>query len=939
MKIKIGKQEIVFRAYIADVIGFITMAGDVAMNFAPPQASAPWAAVKAVLKIPVKQIEQMAALAAIIRLFTRIVRRGQVYEVLYVNAISTKDGTISNLRSILVDLYVSAMELLARCDILIESGVVRQTLNSILRPEQVSDLISDLSEKEQILSYEIQSCEALRNEKATKQLDEKLNTLLARLDVPSPPLTRIDEGVAELLENVNNDKLEKLMDFISSEQFGKGHATMKDTRIQGTGDWLIYHESFQEWQAIASSSTLLCLQGTIGTGKIYLTSRVVDHIKQTLETSPHDEGFAFFYCNRSGPYMQDPLVVLRSFVRQLSYKANNYSYVQSNVIQKCEKAKQEGRSLSYTDCKELILESMNLYSKTTIILDALDESDISSYNLAEIVIGMLDKARNPVKIFISSRPDREFLRAFDDRATIMINSSSQEGDIEKYLDEALYSTNFFEKRRKEVQDMIKETFRTRNGGMFRWVYLQTKSLQKCVSDDAIRTWAKTIPQDLMAAYDRLWQVLANQHNESDMALAERAIKWVLCAFKPLKSGILLEGIRFAHEGDRLVQIELRTEQEILTPCQDLLTVDAEKKVWMLPHASVAEYFESRKSNGMGLEECDAFVSKIQLDLLMAPKLELPSALDQDYDFIWIDLSEYDDLDLFKRYVQNNWFNHVQRYDKWLGSLEDTSHATKLTATLKRFLGSPGESSVYFRRWMNCRKTYRIEPASMAIFIMCQYGFYYTLRDWWENDKIDQKLALTECRGDLGYQIGLRYTLELAVAAGCMPMCKYLVSVIGVIGLRLGLYHQAAATATRDKDIIKFLVEEVKVDLNVVYPRSARTIVQHEIVVDEMETGSTLQYLVDQGWVSANRQGGSKFGNALIAAANYARLQSIEILLRAGADAKIPAESGPFGSALIAAVASYLYTDVARYETVIVTLLNSGADINQIPNVGKYGSVL
>lgn len=108
---------------------------------------------------------------------------------------------------------------------------------------------------------------------------------------------------------------------------------------------------------------------------------------------------------------------------------------------------------------------MNLYSKTTIILDALDESDISSYNLAEIVIGMLDKARNPVKIFISSRPDREFLRAFDDRATIMINSSSQEGDIEKYLDEALYSTNFFEKRRKEVQDMIKETFRTRNGGM------------------------------------------------------------------------------------------------------------------------------------------------------------------------------------------------------------------------------------------------------------------------------------------------------------------------------------------------------------------------------------------------------------------------------------------------------------------------------------------
>lgn len=163
--------------------------------------------------------------------------------------------------------------------------------------------------------------------------------------------------------------------------------------------------------------------------------------------------------------MQDPLVVLRSFVRQLSYKANNYSYIQSNVIQKCEKAKQEGRNLSYSDCKELILESMNLYSKTTIILDALDESDISFYNLAEIVIDMLDKARKPVKIFISSRPDREFLKAFEARATIMVDSSNQQGDIEKYLHETLYSTKFFERRRKEVQGMIKETFSTRNDGM------------------------------------------------------------------------------------------------------------------------------------------------------------------------------------------------------------------------------------------------------------------------------------------------------------------------------------------------------------------------------------------------------------------------------------------------------------------------------------------
>lgn len=52
-KIDINYQKIVFREYIADVAAFLTMAGDIAINFAPPQASAPWAIAKAVLKVSI----------------------------------------------------------------------------------------------------------------------------------------------------------------------------------------------------------------------------------------------------------------------------------------------------------------------------------------------------------------------------------------------------------------------------------------------------------------------------------------------------------------------------------------------------------------------------------------------------------------------------------------------------------------------------------------------------------------------------------------------------------------------------------------------------------------------------------------------------------------------------------------------------------------------
>lgn len=50
-KIDIGFHKVVFREYIAGVVAFLTMAGDIAINFAPPQASAPWAIAKGVLQV------------------------------------------------------------------------------------------------------------------------------------------------------------------------------------------------------------------------------------------------------------------------------------------------------------------------------------------------------------------------------------------------------------------------------------------------------------------------------------------------------------------------------------------------------------------------------------------------------------------------------------------------------------------------------------------------------------------------------------------------------------------------------------------------------------------------------------------------------------------------------------------------------------------------
>lgn len=234
----------------------------------------------------------MAALAGTVQWFTRIVRRGQLYELLY-NTKTTHQNALLNLHDALLNVYVAAIELLTRSDSLVEGGMAKQTLNAILRPEQATGLAADLFQKEQKLSQEVTVCEASRSEIAGRQADEKSRDLLFGVNKLSSPLTRVDEGVMDIREMIDEDRLRGLLQFISPEGHGKSHVDIADSRIDDTGNWLIEHEGFRAWQAIPSSSTILWLKGT---GKPYfyinfLRSLLIDvNISWHRQDIPHLAG-------------------------------------------------------------------------------------------------------------------------------------------------------------------------------------------------------------------------------------------------------------------------------------------------------------------------------------------------------------------------------------------------------------------------------------------------------------------------------------------------------------------------------------------------------------------------------------------------------------------------------------------------------------------------
>ena len=50
-RVSVGGEDIVLRNYTTQIVGWVEKAGDIAMNFAPPQVSLPWGLIKNMLQV------------------------------------------------------------------------------------------------------------------------------------------------------------------------------------------------------------------------------------------------------------------------------------------------------------------------------------------------------------------------------------------------------------------------------------------------------------------------------------------------------------------------------------------------------------------------------------------------------------------------------------------------------------------------------------------------------------------------------------------------------------------------------------------------------------------------------------------------------------------------------------------------------------------------
>ncbi|RDW57470.1 hypothetical protein BP6252_13808 [Coleophoma cylindrospora] len=882
--------------------------GDIAVNFDPIHAALPWAGVRFLLQAVIGEAEQMGALLVIIEMITYLINRCALYEVLY-GSEDTTTKALHNLHAALIELYSAMLQSMAMAYRLFDKSTASRAVHALINPNGISDLVTQFENLERRVDREARNCESVRCQSANTKIVDLLDSL-------QKPILRIDGRVKSLLEKVDSKERREILDWISDVRYGKHHATIRDERTADTGTWLVANNKYSEWQNI-STSTILWLHGRPGSGKTYLTSKIIDDIESALRTSQNNEGFAYFYCNRNEAQRRDPLAVLRSFVRQLSTTINEEHSMQTQLKQFCYQNQIKGCELSKGECKELLLKFINIYPKTTLILDALDECETREREfLIEVFDQFVENSTKLVKIFVSSRPESDIRARFQSKTNIEITTQDNYDDISRFVEGEIVKHPRWKRLDSRFQSEIVETLRKHSDGMFQWAYLQISQLLALRQEEQIRDRLGKLPEGLKVAYDEIF----DRMNEHERKIASRACQWVMCATHPLPTAVLLPAVCQDENDDKIYSENDLDEDLLLEYCHHLLVIDTSRNVWIPSHLSVIEYIETYRWTHL---QANYLVSSVCL-------LHLLYSYENAGQSISPNLGTYRHAYNFTEYVYAYWMTHVRNYEDG----EDSDNKDRLSTLLQEFLGSVTASSLAYRYWLQVCVQKKIgfgmpgsisaaylEPNHSASFAICAFGFHRVLHDWWQSpwpgnaNKTKTKHSL----------------LQLAVMTNASSICKTLIS----WGLDVDelLLEDGSALATAvssgNKEIAELLIKsgaDVNMQLQAgIYATAAAAAAWSE-------NKEMAELLIKSGAeVNMQVQAGI-YGSALAAAARSGNKQMAELLIKSGAEVNMQLQAGNYGSALAAAM-WFENKEMAEL------LIKSGAEVNMQLQTGLYGSAL
>ena len=289
------------------------------------------------------------------------------------------------------------------------------------------------------------------------------------LDNINSPLKQLDENFGNVKDDLECELLIQYQGpwFIASSIKANGNFTLdilrtiystsragKERCATGNGTMASFRSSFQQveegkcvFNAVAARhSGFWQEQASVSVRMNNMRSVVIANTVRSIVIEDAMKAFhagqspppAFFYCSRNTaePARSSPDAITASIARQLSSLQPGLPLLPP-IVAAYKKREAEGfasGSLRMGESRALIIQLVEYYPLTTIVIDALDECDSEERaDLLDTLKEILQESSRLVKIFVSSRDDQDIVLHLQDYPNLELGFERNMDDIASFV--------------------------------------------------------------------------------------------------------------------------------------------------------------------------------------------------------------------------------------------------------------------------------------------------------------------------------------------------------------------------------------------------------------------------------------------------------------------------------------------------------------------------
>jgi Cdc6-like AAA superfamily ATPase len=254
-------------------------------------------------------------------------------------------------------------------------------------------------------------------------------------------------GVDRLNTQQDNSERLTILNWLTQFDYAPQQSDLISRQQAGTGQWFLNAPTYQAWLS-SKQATLFC-PGIPGAGKTMLASIVIDDITSRFENDD-TVGIAYVYCNYRRADEQRAKDLFANLLKQL---AQGQTLLPECVKLLYNKHKDRLTRASIKEISEALHTVAAMYSKVFIIVDALDECQVSDDCRSRFLDEVFNlQAKCAVNFMATSRAIPEISERFTGAKLVTISATTE--DVRNYVDGHLSQLPSFVRRSPELKEEV-----------------------------------------------------------------------------------------------------------------------------------------------------------------------------------------------------------------------------------------------------------------------------------------------------------------------------------------------------------------------------------------------------------------------------------------------------------------------------------------------------